>query len=150
MIGYALYGWGVPALIVGLCSFVYFSNDDRTDARPGFSYVDPRRLHCWMVGKDGVVVGLVLPFIWLLAASTYWFYKSWRVVHRTRLLSYKTGVKKRFKRPELILLHLYLKIILIYLCTWLLGFVSALTDAPSVWIAFVGGIRKAALKIFDV
>ncbi|OQV17723.1 hypothetical protein BV898_08180 [Hypsibius exemplaris] len=142
VIGYSLYGWGVPAVIVGLCAAVYFSNDDRTDDRPGFSYVDPRRLHCWMVGKDGVVVGLVLPFIWLLSASSYWFWQSWTVVHRTRLLSYKSGVRKRFKRPEMILLHLYLKIILIYLCTWLLGFVSALTEMPSLWIGFVGALSS--------
>lgn len=140
LICYALYGWGIPSIIVGLCSFIYYVNYQESEI--GFLYVDPRRYHCWMIGKDGVVVGLVIPFIWLISASAFWFCRSWQTVHRTMLLSYKSGVRKRFKRPEMILLHLYLKIILIYLTTWLTGFIAALMDMDVLWTCFVGALSS--------
>ncbi|GAU95538.1 hypothetical protein RvY_07139 [Ramazzottius varieornatus] len=146
VIAYSLYGWGIPALIVALCSLVYFTK--HTADEDGFTYVDPRRLHCWMLAQDGVLVGLVLPFLWLLSASSYWFYKSWRIMHRTMLLSCKTGVRKRFKRPEMIMLHLYLKLTLIYLSTWFLGFISAMVpDSNTIWLAFVGALSAAGTFI---
>ncbi|XP_055357749.1 adhesion G protein-coupled receptor E2-like [Paramacrobiotus metropolitanus] len=142
LIAYTLYGWGLPAVIVLLCTVVYLLKYDAAAGRAGFVYIDPRRPHCWMVGKDGIVVGLVLPFVWLIAISAYWFCRSWQTVHRTTLLSYKSGVRKQFKRPEMILLHLYLKIILIYLCTWLIGFVAALCDVDTLWLCFVGALSS--------
>ena len=119
---YLLYAWGLPVLIVGLC--VCF---DLLKLR-SFAYIDLDL--CWLKSGQTLLMGFGLPLAVLVFLNVIFFVKTAVSLRRT-MSQAKMATSDLPDRSSCII---YMKLFFIMGLSWILGFISAVTDAQ--WVAY--------------
>ena len=122
---YLLYSWGLPVLIVGLCLCF-----DLLNLR-SFVYIDLDL--CWLTSGQTLLMGFGLPLAVLVFLNVIFFMKT------------AVSLKKTMSQTEMATSDLpdrssyiiYMKLFSIMGLSWILGFISVVTDAQWVTYGFI-------------
>ncbi|XP_022082584.1 adhesion G-protein coupled receptor G6-like [Acanthaster planci] len=130
-LGYCLYGWGLPALIVTTCLVIHSIHGHSL----GFRYGG--ELSCWVVGKYAVLGAFLAPMVCSLIANVVLFSWTVRSVHASLAAAAMVRRDKSKSRETLGELRIYFKVSCVMGFTWLFGCLGSFVDHQAIWYLFI-------------